>query len=134
MLLGVLADVVERFNWRCHAYCLMGRADRDLTVVLPLSRWSIRGERPLTGDRPDSPTSSRPGAVLYDRFAQIPLRNSDPAYFFPLSRVARTITKAKIVDSGAIVKVAFLGEKDLSTPERVFQQNPQKPVAGKPRR
>ena len=21
--LGVLADVVERFNWVCHAYCLM---------------------------------------------------------------------------------------------------------------
>ena len=53
MLLGVLADVVERFNWRCYAYCLMGRADRHLTVARPLSRWSIRGEWLLTGEQPE---------------------------------------------------------------------------------
>jgi putative transposase len=24
MFLGVLAEVISRFDWRCHAYCLMG--------------------------------------------------------------------------------------------------------------
>jgi putative transposase len=24
MFLGVLAEVIRRFDWRCHAYCLMG--------------------------------------------------------------------------------------------------------------
>ncbi len=24
MFLGVLAEVISRFKWRCHAYCLMG--------------------------------------------------------------------------------------------------------------
>ena len=40
--LDVLANVVERFGWRCHAYCLMGN-HYHLLIETP-------GRRPVSSD------------------------------------------------------------------------------------
>lgn len=45
--LEVFGDVIERFNWRCHAYCLMGNHDH-LLIAMPDGNLS-KGMRQLNG-------------------------------------------------------------------------------------
>jgi putative transposase len=47
MFLGVLAEVISRFDWRCHAYCLMGN-HYHLLIETPEPNLS-KGMRQLNG-------------------------------------------------------------------------------------
>jgi REP element-mobilizing transposase RayT len=47
MFLGVLAEVINRFKWRCHAYCLMGN-HYQLLIETPEPNLS-KGMRQLNG-------------------------------------------------------------------------------------
>ena len=47
VFLGVLAEVVSRFNWLCHAYCLMGN-HYHLVIETPDGKLS-KGMRQLNG-------------------------------------------------------------------------------------
>lgn len=71
VFLGLLAFAVERFGWRCHAYCLMGN-HYHLVIETPLANLS-RGMRQLNGiyTQRFNRRHGRAGHVFQGRFKAI---------------------------------------------------------------
>ncbi len=96
--LGVLAEVVERFNWICHAYCLM--TNHYHAVIETVEENLSRGMRHLNGvyTQASNRRHKRVGHLFQGRYKAI-LVDRD-AYLQELSRyVVLNPVRAGIVDS-----------------------------------
>lgn len=84
MYLGVLSEVIERFNWVCHAYCLMNN-HYHLVVETPDANLA-KGMRHLNGvfTQASNRKYHRAGHLFQGRYKAI-LVDGD-AYFMELSR------------------------------------------------
>jgi len=84
MFLSTLAEVVERFNWVCHAYCLMTN-HYHLVIETPDANLS-RGMRQLNGvfTQASNRRHSRTGHLLQGRFKGILVDKGD--YLLELTR------------------------------------------------
>ena len=65
--LNVLSEVVSRFRWRCHAYCLMGN-HYHLMIETPEANLT-KGMRHLNGVFTNGPTAATSAAAISSRAA-----------------------------------------------------------------
>lgn len=94
--LGIFADVVDRFGWLCHAYCLMTN-HYHLLIETPTANLS-RGMQQLNGvyTQAFNRQHGRVGHVLQGRFKSILVDKE--SYLFELARyVVLNPVRAKIV-------------------------------------
>ncbi|TLS72798.1 hypothetical protein FE236_13450 [Mariprofundus erugo] len=100
MFLAVLAHVVDRFGWICHAYCLMSN-HFHLMIETPRSNLS-RGMRQLNGiyTQRFNRTHGRVGHVFQGRFKSIVVDKE--AYLLELSRyiVRNPVAAGMVKDAG----------------------------------
>ncbi len=96
--LAVFADVIERFNWRCHAYCLMGN-HYHLLIATPDGNLS-KGMRQLNGvfTQWSNRRHRRTGHLFQGRYKAI-LIDAD-SYLLELTRyVVLNPVRARLVKS-----------------------------------
>jgi REP element-mobilizing transposase RayT len=78
MFLGVLAEVISRFDWRCHAYCLM---DNHYHVLIETPEPNLsKGMRQLNGvyTRRFNRRHGRVGHVFQGRYKAILVERDSP--------------------------------------------------------
>jgi REP element-mobilizing transposase RayT len=98
LFLQVLAQAVERFNWRCHAYCLM--SNHYHLLVETVDPTLARGMRQLNGvyTQEFNRRHSRTGHVFQGRYKAILVERD--AYLLELARyVVLNPVRAKMVRS-----------------------------------
>jgi len=97
MFLSTLAEVVERFNWVCHAYCLVTN-HYHLVIETPDGNLS-RGMRQLNGvfTQASNRRHSRTGHLFQGRFKGILVDKDD--YLLELTRyVVLNPVRARLVE------------------------------------
>lgn len=100
VFLGVLAEVVSRFNWLCHAYCLMG--NHYHLVIETLEGNLSKGMRQLNGvfTQACNRRHQRAGHLFQGRFKAILVDKE--SYLLELSRyVVLNPVRAGMVDAAA---------------------------------